>query len=84
MEIVFSDQDRRCRTLLMSVEIIRIEGQLYSLAMSIDFTQRKEVELVNQQSLSRLQATLESTADGILVVDLAGRIVDFNRQFAEV
>jgi PAS domain S-box-containing protein len=32
--------------------------------------------------VSLLRATLESTADGILVVDLEGRIVTTNRQFA--
>lgn len=38
-----------------------------------------------RQSLSVLQATLESTADGILVVDLEGRrIVASNRRFAEM
>lgn len=84
MEILFRTKSGQYRTLLMSVEIIRIENEQFSLAMSIDITQRKEAELVKQQSLSRLQATLESTADGILVVDLQGRIVDFNQQFAEV
>ncbi|GCL65678.1 putative bifunctional diguanylate cyclase/phosphodiesterase [Pseudaquabacterium pictum] len=34
--------------------------------------------------LSELQATLESTADGILVTDLAGRIRAFNRRFAQI
>ena len=34
--------------------------------------------------LSELAATLESTADGILVTDLAGRISGFNRRFAQV
>ncbi len=34
--------------------------------------------------LSELQATLESTGDGILVTDLAGRIRAFNRRFAEI
>jgi PAS domain S-box-containing protein len=33
------------------------------------------------KSLSLLRATLESTADGILVVDLRGRVVDFNSRF---
>ena len=33
-------------------------------------------------SLSVLNATLESTADGILVVDLHGRQLEFNRKFA--
>ncbi|MFI5180978.1 MAG: PAS domain S-box protein [Thermoanaerobaculia bacterium] len=37
-----------------------------------------------QQSLSLLEATLESTADGILVVGLNGRIVSYNQRFAEM
>lgn len=37
-----------------------------------------------RQSLSLLQATFEATADGILVVDLQGRIVASNRRFAEM
>lgn len=37
-----------------------------------------------RQSLSLLQATLDSTADGILVVDLEGRIVTSNRRFADM
>ncbi len=37
-----------------------------------------------EQLLSELQATLESTADGILVTDLAGRIRAFNRRFAQI
>lgn len=34
--------------------------------------------------LSLLRATLESTQDGILVVDLRGRIVTYNQRFAEL
>ena len=34
--------------------------------------------------VAELQATLESTADGILVTDLAGRIRAFNRRFAQI
>jgi diguanylate cyclase (GGDEF)-like protein/PAS domain S-box-containing protein len=37
-----------------------------------------------RQSLSLLEATLESTTDGILVVDLNGRIVSYNQRFAEM
>ncbi|QSQ27083.1 PAS domain S-box protein [Pyxidicoccus parkwayensis] len=37
-----------------------------------------------EHSHSLLRATLESTADGLLVVDARGRIVDFNRQFVEL
>ncbi len=35
-------------------------------------------------ALSLLNATLESTADGILVVDRGGKIVSFNRKFAQM
>ncbi len=35
-----------------------------------------------ESSLAELRATLESTADGILVTDLAGAIRGFNRRFA--
>ncbi|HEY1651712.1 MAG TPA: EAL domain-containing protein [Acidimicrobiales bacterium] len=36
------------------------------------------------QALSRLTATLDSTADGILVVDTTGKITEFNRHFIEI
>jgi PAS domain S-box-containing protein len=37
-----------------------------------------------ERSHSLLQAALESTADGLLVVDLDGRITQFNRKFVEM
>src|SRR6058998_1752586 len=45
-------------------------------------SERTEQEL--RATLSVLNATFESTADGILVVDLNGRILSFNRKFAEL
>jgi len=49
-----------------------------------DVTERKRAEAAVQRSVSLLEATLDSTADGILVVDGAGRITDFNKRFAEL
>ena len=37
-----------------------------------------------QQSFSLLRATIESSSDGILVVDLQGKIVDYNMQFVKL
>lgn len=44
--------------------------------------QRRRSEEALRRTVSLLSATLESTADGLLVVDNTGRITDYNRQFA--
>jgi diguanylate cyclase (GGDEF)-like protein/PAS domain S-box-containing protein len=49
-----------------------------------DVTERRENEDALRASLSLLSATLESTADGILVVDRAGKIASYNQQFLEL
>src|SRR5213593_2743865 len=49
-----------------------------------DITERQRTERDLRETLSLLTATFEATADGILVVDLAGRIVSFNRAFADM
>jgi diguanylate cyclase (GGDEF)-like protein/PAS domain S-box-containing protein len=49
-----------------------------------DITQRSKAEEDLKKAISLLEATLEATDDGILVVDLAGKIVRFNRQFAQI
>jgi PAS domain S-box-containing protein len=46
--------------------------------------ERRQEEEKLKQSLSLLKATLESTADGILVVANNGKITDFNKQFAKL
>jgi diguanylate cyclase (GGDEF)-like protein/PAS domain S-box-containing protein len=49
-----------------------------------DVTERVAVETELRSSASLLQATLDSTADGILVVDGDGSITSFNRRFAQM
>ena len=49
-----------------------------------DITERKRDEQALQETASLLEATLDSTANGILVVDVDGRISTFNRRFAEM
>ncbi|MDD5642343.1 MAG: PAS domain S-box protein [Syntrophales bacterium] len=46
--------------------------------------QRKEAEDKLEQSVSLLQATLESTADGLLVIDRSGIITVYNKKFAQM
>ena len=49
-----------------------------------DVTDRKRDEKALQETLSVLAATLDATADGILVVDHNERITSCNRRFAEM
>ena len=49
-----------------------------------DLTERKQTEEKLKQSFSLLQATLDSTVNGILVVDLNGKITSYNKRFKEI
>ena len=52
-----------------------------TIAQGQDITERKIAEKSAQESVSLLSAALDSTADGILVVDLEGRITSYNQKF---
>ncbi len=49
-----------------------------------DITDRANAEHEQRKALSLLKATLEATADGIVVIDENGRPASFNRQFADM
>ena len=49
-----------------------------------DITERKQAEAELKKSLSLYMATLESTTDGLLVVNRQGRIVSANKKFREL
>ena len=59
-------------------------GTGFYTVVLVDRTDRREADDHREQALAELQATLEATADGILVTDLGGRIRAFNHRFAEV
>jgi len=60
------------------------DGITYFAVSLLDRTAWREAEDRREQALAELRATLESTADGILVTDLGGRIRVFNRRFAQI
>ncbi len=54
---------------------------IYVVALQ-DRSAARRADAAHEAVLAELQATLESTADGILVTDLAGRVGAFNQRFA--
>ncbi|MDQ6769365.1 MAG: PAS domain S-box protein [Gemmatimonadota bacterium] len=70
----------------LTVSIVRstTRDPLYLVAFVDDITQRRNAEHEANRSFSLLRATLESTADGILVVDLDGKILSFNQKMTDM
>ena len=67
-----------------SMSMLDREGALVLQGVLLDITDRKNVESEMESNVSLLQATLDATADGILVVDPHGKILGFNRRFLEL
>jgi PAS domain S-box-containing protein len=59
----------------------KVLGRVWSFR---DVTDQSEVERELESSLSLLRATLDATADGVLVVDRSGKVTSFNRRFLEM
>ncbi|HAH25232.1 MAG TPA: hypothetical protein DCL77_16000 [Prolixibacteraceae bacterium] len=59
-------------------------GKSFSIGIDRDITVHRRAEEEVKKSLSLLTATLNSTTDGILVVDKKGKITHFNEKFVEL
>jgi len=57
-------------------------GQDVFIVVLHDASERQRIEGMLEERVAELAATLESTADGILVIDVAGNIRSFNQAFA--
>jgi PAS domain S-box-containing protein len=77
--------DNSERDLLVSYLPIEGPGGVDRVACVLqDITERKQTEQARERGLSLMLATLESTADGILVVNTEGKIETFNRIFVRM
>src|SRR5438477_3872765 len=79
-------KDERIIWVNLTVSVVRSArgDPIYIVAFIEDITLRREAEGEASRSLSLLRATLESTADGILVVDRDGKILNFNQKMADM
>jgi PAS domain S-box-containing protein len=69
-------------TLVTTHPVRDASGRLIeAFAIIRDITERHRIETERQHALSLLEATLDATTDGVLVVDRSGKIVRFNERF---
>ena len=95
-ETCFQDEAGRLRHTTRSIGVIghaalpsgnggkSAEAALHALVLHCDRSIEQAAQDEREILLAELQATLEATADGILVTDTAGRLRAFNRRFAEI
>jgi PAS domain S-box-containing protein len=68
----------------VSLNSLEVHGKMIVQATIRDITDRKRAEDEIKKSLSLLSSTIESTADGILVVDNDEKITAFNQRFLDL
>ncbi|MDD5059595.1 MAG: PAS domain S-box protein, partial [Candidatus Omnitrophica bacterium] len=68
----------------ITVSLLNIDGKLCLIGNFKDITKRMEADNNIRQLVSLQNATLESTYDGILVVDLKGRVTSYNQKFLDL
>ncbi len=63
-----------------------LESQMHNSTLKLqqEIASRKQVQIELEKSRSLQQATLESTADGILVIDNCGNITEYNQKFIQM
>jgi two-component system, cell cycle sensor histidine kinase and response regulator CckA len=63
---------------------VTFEGAPALITFAHDVTEYNHTRRDLERTISLQQATLESTADGLLVVDTEGRMVSYNRKFTDM
>ena len=83
-EGLYQRADASLLTVSKSVRVVEHLGSPLILILARDIRNERKIEDALEQTLSQLKATLESTGNGILVIDWQGKIASMNRQFSKM
>lgn len=67
-----------------SAELIDYKGKPAIIATSIEITKRKKAEEALEKSEKKYRELYENLRDGLIAVDMSGRITEFNKAFQEM
>ena len=81
-EGLYQCADTSMLAVIKTVRVVDYEGAVLMVILAKDARDEQRVEDALEHTLSQLRATLESTGNGILVIDWHGRIASMNRQFS--
>jgi two-component system cell cycle sensor histidine kinase/response regulator CckA len=82
LEISVANPDGRLGHALLSADIVEIEGEPHLITAAVDTTSRREAAEALRASEERYRNVVEQTADGVLLLDDEGRILDANAALA--
>ncbi|WP_373974627.1 ATP-binding protein [Chitinibacter sp. SCUT-21] len=67
-----------------TIRIVQQDGQTLCIISANDISANKRLEDESARTSALLSATLESTADGILVCDLNGNVINYNHRLGQI
>jgi len=84
-EYVFKSKSSEAIDLTLSIAPVMHQGEAAgAVIIGRDMRERKRAEREVKRAVTLLQSTLDSTADGILVVGEEGKILTYNKRFVEM
>jgi|UniRef100_A0A7V6DPS8 PAS domain S-box-containing protein len=84
MELTLLKKDGTPFTARVWAQLHQLPECSYVEGIVLDITPQQQARAALEKSLSLYRTTLESTADGILVIDRQGRIVSYNQRFLKM
>jgi PAS domain S-box-containing protein len=81
LEMNFRRKDGKIRHTLYSAVIIDIDGILHILSITKDITEIKEIQEELLNAKERYEELIQTAPDGIVVLDLEGKIIIINESF---